>query len=57
MKKKYIIKDWAGNVIDFYGEHDTFQDAWEAVQSNFDHITDDKKYDETISEFYVDTNE
>ena len=43
----FIIKDWAGNVLDFKGkfklpqlavamEFDSFEDAWEYIDATFD---------------------
>lgn len=45
MKNKFIIEDWAGNILDFKGkfklpqlavpmEFDSFDDAWEYIDSN-----------------------
>lgn len=45
MKTKFIIEDWAGNILDFKGkfqlpqlsvpmEFESFDDAWEYIDSN-----------------------
>lgn len=47
MKNKFIIEDWAGNVLDFKGkfklpqlsvpmEFESFDAAWEYIDSNID---------------------
>lgn len=49
---KFIVKDWAGNTIDFYGVFERFEDAWGAIYENFDHLGE-KEFDEQMGEFYV----
>jgi hypothetical protein len=44
--KKFIIKDWAGNVLDFYGEFDSYDDGWSALYAQF---PDEENFDD----FYV----
>jgi len=51
--RKFIVKDWAGNVLDFYGESESFEDAWGKIRENFDHL-DEKEFDDQMSEFFVD---
>jgi len=52
MKTKFIIEDWAGNILDFKGnfklpqfavpmEFSSFDDAWEYIDSNIDENSHD----------------
>lgn len=43
---KFIVKDWTGNTLDFYGEFESFEDAWGAVYAQF---PDEENFDD----FYV----
>lgn len=53
MKTKYFIQDWAGNdKTDFYGEFNSFEDAWGAVRENFKDLKDED-FDEQMVEFEV----
>lgn len=52
MTKQYVVYDWAGNLIKFYGESDSFEDAWGKVYENFDHLSDEDLEDQ-LGEFYV----
>lgn len=50
--KKYIVRDWAGNILDFYGEFETFEDAWASIYDNFRDL-DEKEFDDQMGEFFV----
>jgi hypothetical protein len=51
--KKYYIQDWAGNdKTDFYGEFNSFEDAWAALHENFNHL-DEKSFEDQMGEFEV----
>ena len=45
----WIVKDWANNTLDFYGESETFEDAWDKILCHNDDQNDDACFDE----FYV----
>lgn len=49
---KYIVKDWAGNTLDFYGTFEDFEDAWGAIRENFAHLNE-HDFNEQMGEFYV----
>lgn len=59
-KQRFIIEDWAGNVLDFKGlfklpqlavamEFDDFESGWEYIYEKFPGDTDDGAFDD----FYV----
>lgn len=53
MKAKFYIIDWAGNdKTSYYGEFDSFEDAWGRLYEEFQHL-EGKDYDDQLSEFYV----
>lgn len=53
MSPKFYIQDWAGNdKSDYYGEFNSFEDAWGALYAEFSHLSD-ADYDAQLSEFYV----
>lgn len=41
MKQKYFIQDWAGNRMHYYGEFESFEDAWGALCERFDSNEED----------------
>jgi hypothetical protein len=54
---KYIIKDWAGNVLQHapYAvprKFNSFEDAWEYLYDKYSHL-EDKAFDEEMSEWSV----
>lgn len=51
-KPIYIVKDWTGKKINFYGEFEHFEDAWGAIRENFSHLNEED-FDEQMGEFYV----
>lgn len=51
--KKYAIYDWAGNnKTDYYGTFDSFEDAWDALYTEFSDLDDDA-FEEQMGEFFV----
>ena len=48
MKELYIIKDWAGNELDYFGEFTSFEDAEDRLSIE---LGDD--YDESRGEYYI----
>lgn len=50
--RKFIVKDWTGKTLDYYGKSDCFEDAWSKVYENFAHLTE-AEFDEQIGEFHV----
>lgn len=49
---KFIVKDWTGSIIDFYGHHDSFEGAWASIYENFKHLNE-IDFDQQMQEFYV----
>ena len=58
---KYIIKDWAGNVLDYTGvfklpefavpmEFDDFEDAWGFLYETFPNVDEDGTFDDYFVE-------
>ena len=50
--KKFIVKDWTGKEIEFYGESDSFEDSWSKIYENFSHLSEED-FEEQMGEFYV----
>ncbi len=49
-QKKYIIKDWAGNIC-FHGkEFKTFEDGWAFIYEKFPNGADDGTFDDYFVE-------
>ena len=46
----FIIKDWAGNELTYYGEFESFDLAWDTILSEFPNEKDD-----FFDDFYVET--
>jgi len=51
-KPKFIVQDWTGRVIEFYGESNSFEEAWGKIYDNFRDLPE-KDFDEQMGEFYV----
>jgi len=52
-ENRYKIIDWAGNdKTAYYGLFDSFDNAWDALYQEFEHL-EDKDFDEQMSEFEV----
>ena len=50
---KYLIQDWAGNdLTSYYGEFDSFEDAWDAIYKRFSDLSD-MEFEEQLQEFEV----
>lgn len=50
---KFKIFDWAGNdKTSYYGEFNTFEDAWGALYEEFAHLNEEE-FDDLMSEFEV----
>jgi len=41
MKPKYIIKDWAGNEMN-WGTFTSFEDAWDCIYTRLTHLSDEE---------------
>lgn len=52
---KYIVKDWTGKTIEFYGESESFEKAWEKVYENFSHLNKND-FDQQMTDFHVEEN-
>lgn len=58
MKTKYFIQDWAGNdKTNYYGEFDTFEDAWEAVYEFVRTNYPESEFEECVGEYFVEERE
>ena len=49
---KYIIQDWAGNVMFNQIEFETFEDAWSYVYEKFEYLSDSEA-EEQYQDIYV----
>jgi hypothetical protein len=55
--KKFIIQDWAGNIM-FHGKtFKTFEDAWEFLYEKFPNDGDLPRDEQYLQEFYVEAVE
>lgn len=52
MKARWIIYDWAGNHCFQYKEFKTFEDAWEFLMEQYEHL-EGKEFDEQLGDYYV----
>lgn len=52
MTKKYVVTDWTGRTLEYYGESTSFEDAWTKVYGNFQDL-EESKFEEQMGEFNV----
>ena len=63
-RKKFIVKDWAGNILCYDGkfrrpdfavakEFNYFDEAWGFLYEKYDHLSE-KDFNEQMEEFHVD---
>lgn len=48
----FKVYDWTGKEMTYYGEHDTFEEAWDSIYDEFRDL-DDAALDEQLGKFHV----
>jgi hypothetical protein len=49
---KYAVYDWTGRRMTYYGEFESYEDAWGRIYEEFEDL-DEKEFEEQMGEFYV----
>lgn len=53
MTPKFIIIDWAGNVLFNGREFESFEDGWEFLYEHFAHVSDEELEDGFFDDYFV----